>query len=142
MNILTPISPTIYPGLWPSAKIKFLSKILMTDDTKTDIIVSVICEHFNIPPDLVKSKYRKREVVEARQVIMYFLKLKTKLSLKAIGEIMGGRDHSTVIYGCQVVEDIMHTNNKFKKDMLAIQQLLINVNTPINETKSDTRRRA
>ncbi len=123
----TSISPTIYPGLYPSTKTKFLNNLLLSDTTRADMIISVICEHFDISPDDIKSQSRKRVLVEARQIAMFFIKAKTTMSLKAIGNMFGGRDHSTVIYGCQVVEDLMDTDNKFKKKILDIQKILINL---------------
>lgn len=77
-------------------------------------IQAVVCEYFRIPEDLVRARTRKREVVQARQVAMYFSKQLTKHSLKAIGLKFGGRDHSTVIHGVQSVENQMETDTKFR----------------------------
>ena len=77
----------------------------------------MVCEYFTIGVDLVKSKTRKREIVQARQISMYFAKDLTKASLKTIGMHFGGRDHSTVIHACQTVNDLMETDKKFKSDV-------------------------
>jgi len=77
-------------------------------------IQTVACEYFNIPEDLVRAKTRKREVVQARQVAMYFSKHLTQHSLKTIGLHFGGRDHSTVIHACQSVENQRETDPKFR----------------------------
>ena len=76
-------------------------------------IQRITCEYFNIPEDLVRAKTRKREVVQARQVAMYFSKQLTQHSLKTIGLHFGGRDHSTVIHSCQSVENQMETEPQF-----------------------------
>jgi len=79
-----------------------------------DFIQKLVCEYFEVPVDMVKSKVRKREIVQARQISMYLAKAHTKSSLKSIGAFFGGRDHSTVIYACQTVEDLIETDKKFK----------------------------
>jgi len=79
-----------------------------------DFIQKLVCEYFEVPVDMVKSKVRKREIVQARQISMYLAKSHTKSSLKSIGAFFGGRDHSTVIYACQTVEDLIETDKKFK----------------------------
>lgn len=77
-------------------------------------IQNIISEHFNMPVEQLVSKSRKREIVQARQVSMYFSKQLTKESLSKIGRLFGGRDHSTVIHACQTVCDLMDTDKKFK----------------------------
>ncbi len=80
-----------------------------------DEIQRTVCEYFRIPQDLVKAKTRKREVVQARQLAMYFCKQFTKHSLKTIGLHFGGRDHSTVIHANQTVENQIDTDPKYKE---------------------------
>ncbi len=82
-----------------------------------DYIQKLVCEYFNISVDDVKSKTRKREIVQARQIAMYFAKDLTKASLKNIGSHFGNRDHSTVIHACQTVNDLIETDKKFRYDV-------------------------
>ena len=89
-----------------------------------EYIQSLVCEYFEVPIDMVKSKTRKREIVQARQISMYLAKLHTKTSLKSIGAFFGGRDHSTVIYACQTVDDLIDTDKKFKGYVADIQKKL------------------
>ena len=89
-----------------------------------DEIQRIACEYFNIPEDLVRGKTRKREVVQARQVAMYFSKQLTQHSLKTIGLHFGGRDHSTVIHANQSVEDQIDTDPKFADIIEEIRQRL------------------
>ena len=76
-------------------------------------IQHIVCEYLDIPEDLVRDKTRKREVVRARQIAMYFCKKLTQHSLKTIGLHFGGRDHSTVIHANNTVEDQMETDDQF-----------------------------
>ncbi|MDP3469174.1 MAG: chromosomal replication initiator protein DnaA [Daejeonella sp.] len=89
-----------------------------------EYIQKLVCEYFEVPIEMVKSKTRKREIVQARQISMYLAKLHTKTSLKSIGAFFGGRDHSTVIYACQTVDDLIDTDKKFKGYVADIQKKL------------------
>lgn len=89
-----------------------------------DYIQKLVCEYFEVPIEMVKSQTRKREIVQARQISMYLSKSHTKTSLKSIGAFFGGRDHSTVIYACQTVEDLIDTDKKFKGYVVDIQKKL------------------
>lgn len=89
-----------------------------------EYIQDLVCEYFEVPVEMVKSKMRKREIVQARQISMYLAKSYTKSSLKTIGNFFGGRDHSTVIYACQTVQDLIDTDKKFKSYVQDIQKKL------------------
>jgi chromosomal replication initiator protein len=78
-------------------------------------IQQIVCNYFTIQEDLVRARTRKREVVQARQVAMYFSKIYTKHSLKTIGLKFGGRDHSTVIHGVQSIENQIETDPHFRE---------------------------
>jgi len=75
-----------------------------------DNIKQLVSDHLKVPVDKIQGKTRKREVVMARQLSMYLAKHHTNSSLKAIGDNFGGRDHSTVIYSCKTVEDLIDTD--------------------------------
>ena len=91
----------------------------MVKDTRVNLTIEeiqrIVCEYFDMPEDLVRAKTRKREVVQARQVAMFFAKQLTQHSLKTIGLHFGGRDHSTVIHANQSVENQIETNQKFRE---------------------------
>jgi chromosomal replication initiator protein len=74
--------------------------------------------------DELKDKTRKKEIVIARQVAMYFAKEYTGHSLKSIGYQFGGRDHSTVIHAVQSVNDMIDTNTTFKASVEEIRKKL------------------
>lgn len=85
-------------------------------------IQHLVCDFFNVDRNDVMSKSRKREIAQARQVAIYLTKSLTDLSLKAIGQRFGGRDHSTVIHSIQAVEDLIKTDRNFKQQMEEIQK--------------------
>ena len=87
-----------------------------------DYIQNLVAEHFSLPVDKLQGKTRKRQVVIARQLSMYLAKNLTDKSLKAIGENFGGRDHSTVIYSCKTVSDLMETDMIFKDTVSELEK--------------------
>lgn len=87
-----------------------------------DYIQKVVCDYFELPLDLLKSKTRKREVVQARQLAMFFSKNLTKSSLSNIGIHCGGKDHATVLHACRTVNNLIETDKKFKSYVVDIQK--------------------
>jgi len=83
-------------------------------EVSIDYIQKVVCDYFSLPLELMKSKTRKREVVQARQIAMYFSKSLTKSSLATIGMHCGGKDHATVLHACRTVNNLMETDKRFR----------------------------
>ncbi len=82
-------------------------------EISVESILELVCEYFNVSADLVRGQTRKRHIVVARQISMYLAKEHTDCSLKKIGSHFGNRDHSTVIYSCRTVRDLMDTDEAF-----------------------------
>jgi chromosomal replication initiator protein len=89
-----------------------------------DYIQKTVSEFFKVTIDQLKDKTRKKEIVMARQLAMYFSKEYTNLSLKTIGYHFGGRDHSTVIHAVQTVNDLYDTDNTFKRSVDELKKKL------------------
>lgn len=85
-----------------------------TREISIDFIQKIVSDYFNLPLELLKSKTRKREVVQARQIAMFFAKNMTKSSLASIGLQCGGKDHATVLHACRTVNNLMETDKKFR----------------------------
>lgn len=89
-----------------------------------DYIQQAICNYFEIPMEKLKSKSRKRETVQARQLAMYFSKLYTKSSLAVIGNKCGNKDHATVLHACKTVKNLVDTDKNFKKHVEELDGIL------------------
>jgi len=85
-----------------------------TREISIDFIQKIVSDYFNLPLELLKSKTRKREVVQARQIAMFFAKSMTKSSLASIGLQCGGKDHATVLHACRTVNNLIETDKKFR----------------------------
>ncbi len=83
-------------------------------EVSIDYIQKVVCDYFNLSLEMMKSKTRKREVVQARQISMYFSKSMTKSSLATIGAHSGGKDHATVLHACRTVNNLIETDKRFR----------------------------
>jgi chromosomal replication initiator protein len=89
-------------------------------------IQKIVCEHFNIPVEKLSSKTRKRHIVIARQLAIYFSKNMTDLSLKEIGKYFGARDHSTVLYSIKSVKNFMDLEPLFLDTVNKLEHKLEN----------------
>lgn len=85
-----------------------------TREISIDYIQKVVCDYFDMPIDLLKSPTRKREIVQARQLAMFFSKQLTKNSLASIGAQCGNKDHATVLHACRTVNNLSETDKRFK----------------------------
>lgn len=101
------------PGLMSDTKIPALNR----PELQKDRIKEIVCTHYGLDPaTILLSKSRKREMVFARQLIMYFMKKYTGMSLKSIGREFAGtstgnkKDHTTVIHSIQTVKNLMDTD--------------------------------
>jgi len=93
-------------------------------EISVDYIQKIVCDYFNISPDQLHSKTRKREIVQARQIAMFFSKSLTKSSLASIGSQIGGKDHATVLHACKTVNNLMDTDKRFKQTIENIEKKL------------------
>lgn len=87
-----------------------------------EFIQQLVAEHFSVPVERLHQETRKRNIVIARQLSMFLAKKMTNKSLKSIGETFGGRDHSTVIYSCRAVQDMMDTDLIFKDTVAELEK--------------------
>jgi len=77
-------------------------------------VQSVVATHFGLKIEDFRSKRRHREVTFPRQIAMYLCRELTDLSLPRIGEAFGGRDHTTVIYACEKINNDVQTNSHLR----------------------------
>jgi chromosomal replication initiator protein len=105
---------------------EILKNLVHPIDTEVNIdyIQKSIAEYFDLTLEQLVDKTRKKEVVVARQLGMYFAKEYTNLSLQTIGQHFGKRDHSTVIHAINCVNDLIETDRKFKKSYQDLQKKL------------------
>ena len=77
-------------------------------------LISTTCSYFKLNETDLLSSSRKQELVYARQICWYLLKTKYELTFKKIGSLFGGKDHSTIMHGCNAIEESLKIDNKTK----------------------------
>ena len=78
-----------------------------------DDILEKVCNHYGVSQQNVFSKSRKRDFVKVRQISMYLAQKYTKMPAGRIGQLIGGRDHSTVIHSCNTIEQRLKVDRAF-----------------------------
>jgi chromosomal replication initiator protein len=84
-------------------------------EVSIEYIQKVVSDYFQMDVDTLQSKTRKRHIVQARQLAMFFAKKFTKASLASIGSQIGKRDHATVLHACKTVDNLSSTDKQFRK---------------------------
>ncbi|MBI4685742.1 MAG: chromosomal replication initiator protein DnaA [Nitrospirae bacterium] len=94
-----------------------LKDFLQDEDKPINIeqIQKTVCEYFGLKLQDLKARKRTKEIALPRQIAMYLCKQLTKASLSDIGKNMGGKDHATVIYACNQIEDKKTKDDNFNK---------------------------
>lgn len=88
---------------------------------KSEMIIETVCDWFGITREEIRSNKRYRRLVEPRQIAMFLLKRYTNLSLKEIGLMFGGRDHTTTIHSATTVENLMQTSEDYRITVQSIE---------------------
>ena len=86
-----------------------------------DDILEKVCRHYNVDLHQVSSRSRKREIVQVRQVSMYLAQKYTKMLAGRIGQLIGNRDHSTVIHSCNTIEQRLKIDAAFSAELSSIE---------------------
>ena len=102
---------------------RIIKRAVKVDDhpLTIDDILEKVCGHFRVEQRHVFSKSRKREYVQARQVSMYLAQKYTKMPASRIGQLIGGRDHSTVIHSCSTIEQRLKVDKEFSAELTSIE---------------------
>ena len=107
---------------------KELQNIITPDKPREitpQLIIEVVSEHFHISVDQMISKNRSSDIAKPRQIAMYLCKNMTSSPLDSIGQLLGGRDHSTIIHGIKKVTEEYESNE-------STQQMIETIKKKIN----------
>ena len=88
-------------------------------------IIALVCRHYGLEEEIIRTKSRRREVVHARQVAMYLAKEHTDLSSSKIGVLIGGRDHATVLHALHSVRNQQQIDKLFRAELADLQEQLL-----------------
>lgn len=89
-----------------------------------DEVIRTVAEMFGVPKDDLLGRGRSRKVALPRQIVMYLLREEVNISLPQIGETLGGRDHTTVMYGCDKIADLLERDDRLRRQVIEIKEQL------------------
>jgi len=87
-------------------------------------IVEIVARYYQVPVDQLRGKARDKQIVLPRQVAMYLMREETEAPLLRIGAALGGRDHSTVLHGCDKIEREMADSDDFRREVSSLREML------------------
>ncbi len=95
-----------------------------TREVKPDEIIHAVAEEFDVTLEELFSRNRSQRIALPRQVAMYILREESELSLPKIGEMLGDRDHTTIMYGHEKIADLLETDKKLRRKIINVQEAL------------------
>lgn len=93
-------------------------------EVEPDEVLATVADAFGVNVDRMLSRDRSREVALPRQIAMYLLREESNISLPSIGETLGGRDHTTVMYGCDKIADLLERDDRLRRQVIEIRENL------------------
>jgi chromosomal replication initiator protein len=94
------------------------------NEVQPNEIVRKVAENFGIPMDRMIGRDRSREVALPRQIAMYLMREEANCSLPQIGDALGGRDHTTIMYGCEKITDLLERDDRLRRQVIEIREQL------------------
>lgn len=102
---------------------RVIKRAVKVDDRPltVDDILEKVCRHYSVTQQNVFSRSRKRDYVVVRQLSMYFAQKYTKMPASRIGQLIGNRDHSTVVHSCSTIQQRLETDKAFEAEVASIE---------------------
>ncbi len=94
------------------------------NEVKADHVINTVADAYNLSPDQMMGRERTREIALPRQIAMYLMREEGRISLPQIGEALGGRDHTTVMYGCTKIADLLERDDHIRRQVIEIREQL------------------
>jgi len=127
LNRVLAMSRLTHQPLTPEVAETALSTLLPQRSKLTpDQIVEIVAQHFGVAVPALQGRSRSRAIARPRQIAMYLIREETGASLPQIGAILGGRDHTTVLYGCERIADLIEEDADLRREIIALRQRLYN----------------
>jgi chromosomal replication initiator protein len=91
-------------------------------EVQPEEVVRTVANNFGVTVERMLSRDRSREVALPRQIAMYLLREESNVSLPQIGFALGGRDHTTIMYGCDKVADMLERDDRLRRQVIEIRE--------------------
>jgi chromosomal replication initiator protein len=94
------------------------------NEIQPDQVINTVASAYGVSNERIIGRDRSRQVALPRQIVMYLLREEANISLPQIGEALGGRDHTTVMYGCDKIADLLERDDKLRRKLIEIREHL------------------
>lgn len=94
------------------------------NEVKPDHVINTVANAYQLSPEQMLGRDRTRQIALPRQIAMYLMREEGNISLPQIGEALGGRDHTTVMYGCDKVADLLERDDQLRRQVIEIREQL------------------
>jgi chromosomal replication initiator protein len=92
------------------------------NEVHLDNVLQSVAAVFGVTVDRILGRDRTQDVVLPRQIVMYLLRVEADYSLPQIGDALGGRDHTTVMYGCEKVADLLERDDRLRRQVIKVRE--------------------
>ena len=125
LNQVMALSQLTHQPLTPQVAETALSNLLPQRSNLTpDQIVEAVGLHFGVGANALRGRSRSRSIARPRQVAMYLIREETGTSLPQIGAVLGGRDHTTILYGCERITELIEQDTDLRRAVVTLRQQL------------------
>jgi len=127
LNRVLALSQLTHQPLTPEITETALSNLLPRRSKLTpEQIVEAVALHFSVEVNALQGRSRSRAIARPRQIAMYLIRKETGASLPQIGTVLGGRDHTTILYGCERIADLIEEDTDIRRQVITLRQQLYN----------------
>ncbi len=111
-------------------KMALADQIRQPEKLSVDRVLETVCTYYNVSREELTSSTREKAIAFPRQMGMYLARSETKASLPQIGMKLGNRDHSTILYGCKKVKNLIETDASIRREVMEIKASLYESSFP------------
>lgn len=97
-------------------------------EVEPDEIVRRVADAFGVTVERMLGRDRSRDIALPRQIAMFLLREETNISLPQIGEALGGRDHTTIMYGCEKIADMLERDDRLRRQVIDLKEQIYSTN--------------
>jgi chromosomal replication initiator protein len=125
LNRISAYARLMHAPLTPDTASSILDSIVAhQSDLSPEKILKTVAQHYSLSEEQLIGRSRARIVSIPRQLAMYLIREETDTSLPRIGQLLGGRDHTTIMHGCEKISNQIETDEQLRRDFMAIKQML------------------
>ncbi len=125
LNRVVAYADVLGQPLTPETTVQAIADLLPRRHTLSAAhILDMVAAFYAVKVEDLTGRDRSKEIITPRQMAMYLVREETDASLPEIGQMLGGRDHTTVMHGCEKISNLIETDDNFRRQFLSIRERL------------------